>query len=158
MTIPLKKPKTSRSLTATLAIAFLVLSVAVLLIAGSVQIYLNFVTQQETIAGQQQLIAQDAANRVASFTREKFGELEAAVRFGNPAAASPEEQQRALDNLLGLEPAFRTLILLDPQEQELARVSRVSQAVAEQLAGQVERDLFTQVEQGNRYISSVYID
>jgi methyl-accepting chemotaxis protein len=159
MSRPLKNPKKiSRSLTATLAIAFLALSVAVLLIAGSIQMYLNFQTQQKIVAGQQQLIAQDAANTVASFIQEKFSNLESAIKFGNPAAVSKEEQLRALENLLGLELAFRNLVLLDPQGQELVKASRIFQSAAEQLADRVESDLLTQVKQGNRYIGSVYID
>jgi HAMP domain-containing protein len=84
--------------------------------------------------------------------------LESAIKFGNPAAVSKEEQLRALENLLGLELAFRNLVLLDPQGQELVKASRIFQSAAEQLADRVESDLLTQVKQGNRYIGSVYID
>ena len=158
MSMPVEKTKTSRSLTATLAIAFLALSVAVLLIASSIEMVFNFQTQQEAIAGKQQLIAQEAANTVSSFIQEKYGVLGTAVKFGDPSSASQEEQKRALEYLLGLDHAFRQLILLDAQDQELVKVSRISQAAAEQLMDRLESDLFTQVRQGNRYISSVYID
>ncbi len=156
--IKAEKPKTSRSLTATLAISFLALSVAVLLIASSLEIFFNFQTQQELVASKQQLIAQDAAKTVASFVQEKFGVLETAVKLGNPASVSRKEQKRVLENLLGLQPAFRQLVLLNPQEQELAKVSRLSQAASGQLADQAESDLFAQVKQGERYIGPVYID
>jgi methyl-accepting chemotaxis protein len=153
-----EKPKTSRSLTATLALAFLVLSVVVLFIAGSSQMYFNIQTQREIVAGEQQLIAQEAANTVASFIQEKFSLLEAAVSLGNPISAAQEEQKRVLENLLGLEPAFRHLVLLDSQEQELVKVTRLSQAAVEQLTDRAGSDLFAQVKQGSRYISSVYVD
>jgi GAF domain-containing protein/HAMP domain-containing protein len=158
MSMQEEKTKTSRSLTATLAIAFLALSVAVLLVASSIEMVFNFQTQQETIAGKQQLIAQEAANTVSSFIQEKYSVLGTAVKLGDPSSASQEEQKRALEYLLGLDRAFRQLILLDVQDQELVKVSRISQAAAEQLMGRLESDLFTQVRQGNRYISSVYID
>jgi GAF domain-containing protein/HAMP domain-containing protein len=158
MSMPVEKPKTSRSLMATLAIAFLALSVVVLFIAGSLQIYLYFQTQREIAAGQQQLIAQDAANTVTSFTQEKFSLLEAAVRFGHPAAASPAEQKQVLENLLGLEPAFRHLVLFDIQEQELIKVSRLSLSASRSLTDRVGTLLFAQVKQGDRYVGSVYVD
>jgi signal transduction histidine kinase len=158
MSMQVEKPKSSRSLTATLATAFLALSVAVLLIASSFQMYFNFQTQQEVVAGKQQLIAQDAANTVASFIQEKFSILEAAVRFGNPASAPPEEQKRILEHLMGLEPAFRHLVLLDSQEQELVEISRLSQAASGSLVDRAGSDLFSQVKQGNRYTGSVYLD
>ena len=107
MSMPVKEPKTSRSLTATLALAFLALSVVVLFIAGSSQMYFSIQTQREIVAGEQQLIAQEAANTVASFIQEKFSILETAVKFGNPMSAAQKEQKRVLENLLGLERAFR---------------------------------------------------
>lgn len=106
-----KKPRDSRSLAATLAIAFLTLSVAVLFIAGGLQIYLSILTQQEIIADKQQLIAQDAANAVTSFVQEKFGLLEAVVEFNDLPSSSREQQQIALGKLLRLDPAFHRLAL-----------------------------------------------
>lgn len=148
----------SYSLTSVLAIAFLALSVAVLLIASSFEIYLNFQTQREFVAGKQQLIARDAANTVASFIYEKFSVLEAAIKLGNPVSASRKDRQKVLQILLGLQPAFRHLVLLDSQAEELAKASRLSQAVSGKLIDRVEHDLFSQTQRGKRYIGSVYVD
>jgi GAF domain-containing protein/HAMP domain-containing protein len=158
MQMEVEKPKTSRSLAATLATAFLAFSVAVLLIASSFEMYTNFQTQREIVAGKQQLVAQDAANTVASFIQEKFSMLKAAAKLGNLVSVSQEEQKRVLGNLLGLQPAFRSLVLLDSQEQALVTVSRLSQAASGSLTDRAGSDLFAQVKQGNRYIGSVYID
>jgi GAF domain-containing protein len=153
-----EKSRTPRSLTATLATAFLVLSVVVLLLAGSIQMVFNFQAQQETVAGKQQLIAQGAADTVAGFIQEKFSVLETAAKLGDLTSASEEQQKRTLQDLLGLDRALRQLVLSNSQDQALAKVSRVSQAAAEQLVDRIESGLYTQVRQGNRYISSVYID
>jgi GAF domain-containing protein/HAMP domain-containing protein len=158
MSMQIKKPKTSRSLAATLTIAFLALSLAALLIANVSLFLLIGRAIQESVNSKQQLAAQEAANTVASFVQEKFGKLETAVKVGKPASASQEEQRNILGNLLGLDLAFRQLILLNSQDQELVKVSRISQAAAEQLIDRVESDLFTQVRQGNRYIGPVYVD
>ena len=64
-----KKPQAGRSLTTTLAIAFFALSVAVLLVSSSLQIFSNVQTQQETISSRQQLAAQDAALKVSNFVQ-----------------------------------------------------------------------------------------
>jgi signal transduction histidine kinase/putative methionine-R-sulfoxide reductase with GAF domain len=141
-----------------LATAFLALSVTVLLVASGSQIFFNIQAQQEAVASGQQLIAQEAANTVASFVEGKFGELEAAVRLGRPTSVAQEEQRNILSGLLGLDLAFRRLALLDSQEQELATASRLSQAAPGQLTDRVEGDVFAQVRQGNRYIGPVYID
>jgi GAF domain-containing protein len=158
MSMQVEKPRTSRNLTTTLAIAFLALSVATLLIANVSQVPFYGRAIQESVDSQQQLAAQEAANTVASFIQEKFSVLETASRIGDPTSTSQEEQESVLGNLLGLEPAFRQLVFLDAQEQELAIVSRLSRAASGQLTDQAESELFTQVRQGNRYISPVYVD
>ncbi len=148
----------SRSLTTTLAIAFLTLIVATLIIAGSFEIYFNFRAQREIVAGRQQLIAEEAGNTVAGFIQVKFSLLEAAVKLGNPASASRNNQKSILAKLLGLQPAFRQIVLLDSQGQEVVGVSRLSRAASGRITDRVGSDAFSQVEQGNRYIGSVYVD
>jgi hypothetical protein len=120
--------------------------------------YFNFQTQREAIASKQQLVAQDAAMAVASFIQEKYSVLEAAVKLGAPSSAPQEEQRRVLGNLLGLQPAFRHLALLDSEGQVLGEASRQSQAAAGSLTDRVAGDWFAQVRQGDRYVGTVYVD
>ncbi|MGA2914941.1 MAG: ATP-binding protein [Sedimentisphaerales bacterium] len=152
------KIKKFRSLTVTLAIAFLALSAVVLLIANSLQIYFNFKTQRHIIASQQQLVAKEAANTVKSFIQREFDMLRTAAGLGNLTAFSGQEQKLVLEKLLGLEPAFRQLVMFDSQEQELMRDSRLSSLLSIKLTGQKKSELFSQTNQGKMYISSVYID
>jgi two-component system sensor histidine kinase/response regulator len=159
----LSKPETKkrgrfRSLTVTLAIAFLALSAGVLLIASILDMYFNFRSQQNLVGAQQQLIAQDAANTVKAFIQRKFEILETANSIGDLAIASQEEQKLVLDKLLGLEPAFRQLILLNTQQQEIQRVGRLSKMALDQSIGQFESELFSKASEGEIYISPVYID
>ncbi len=147
-----------RSLTVTLAISFLALSAVVLLIATSLDMYFGFQNQADLVAAQQQLIAHEAADSVKGFIQEKFEVLETASSIGSLATASPEEQKLVMDKLMGLEPAFRQLILLNPQEEELQRVARVSNLALEEWTGQMERESFSETIKGQRYISPVYID
>jgi GAF domain-containing protein/HAMP domain-containing protein len=152
------KQKSPRSLAATLVTAFLALTLAALLIANlSVLLFFGRAIQ-ESVDSRQQLVAREAANTVATFVQEKFDELETTAKIGQPTSTSPEGQRDILGNLLGFVPAFRQLILFNAQDQDMARVSRISQAAAGQLATQIDPDLFFQVRQGNRYVSPVFID
>ncbi len=152
------KPKTSRSLATTFFIAFLALTFFTTLIASISILYFFVQAIQDSVNSKQQLTAKGAATTVASFMEEKFAELETTVKIGEPTLASEQEQRATLGNLLGLVPAFRQLILFDSQDQKLIHVSRLSQAASGQLEERMERDLFAQMRQGNRYISPIYVD
>ena len=156
--IKTKKTSKFRSLTVTLAISFLILSAVVLLIAIGLDMYFNFRSQQNLVIAQQRLIAQEAANSVKGFIQKKFEVLETANSIGNLAIASQEEQKLVMDKLLGLEPAFRQLILLNAQEREVQRVARVSKLALSQSIGQFESEFFSQASKGKTYVSPVYID
>jgi PAS domain S-box-containing protein len=158
MILKAKKRKVFRSLRVTLAIAFLALSAVVLLIASSLNMYFSFQNQQELITNEQRFIAQNAADTVKSFVQEKLSKLEATVHLGSLIDVHQEEQRLVLEKLLGLEPAFRQLVLLNAQEQELTRVSRLSNLISYGFIKRIGSATFSQVSQGKKYIGSVYID
>ena len=91
-----KKTKNLRSLTFTLAIAFLALSAGILSTSSGLNIYFRLQTQQKVIDSQQQLIAQEAADAVRDFILEKFSKLEEGVRLGDLGIAPQEEQELVL--------------------------------------------------------------
>lgn len=147
-----------RSLTVTLAVAFLTLIAAVLLIANSLQMYFNFRVQRDIITDRQQLIAQKAANTVKNFIQGKFDILKTAASLSDMTVSSLQEQKLILEKLLGREPAFRQLILFDAQKQELIRDSRLSNLLSLKLTEKVKGMLFSKTARKKIYISSVYID
>ncbi len=153
-----KKPSTPRSLSATLALGFLGLSVIVLLISGGLQAYSNLATQQEAVTDKLQLIAQEASQPVSSFIQEKFSILETAARLNNPMTMTQDKQQQMLGGLLGRDPAFRQVIVLNLQDQEIARASRLSQQAAGTLANQLSGEMLDQVRHGQQAISAVRVD
>jgi signal transduction histidine kinase/HAMP domain-containing protein len=153
-----EKNKRSRSLTLTLSIAFLSLIAASLLISGAIGTFFSFRAQQNIVFSQQQLIAQNAANKVTGFIQEKFSALETVARLVNPAVTSRKEQDRILNHLLGPHPAFRQLILLNAKKQKSVQVSRLSRVGSNELNDKIDNDLFTQVSRGKRFVSSVYVD
>ncbi len=153
-----KKTENFRSLTVTVAIAFLTLSAVVLVISSSLNMYSSFRNQRKIINGQQQHIARDAANTVEGFIREKFSMLEVVASRGNLVIIPQEEQKPVLEKLLGLEPVFRQLVLLNAQKEELLRVSRLSKLLSVQLMEYNKSELFSKVSQKETYISPIYID
>jgi anti-anti-sigma regulatory factor/HAMP domain-containing protein len=158
MKFPSKKPRAALGLTATLAIAFFTLSAVVLLLSSGLQMVTTVQTQREAIANKQQLIAREASRAVSTFIQEKFSVLATTVALTDLVTAPPKEQKQVLDSLLGPQPAFRQLVVLNARSQEVARSSRLSLVAAEGVSGQLKGDLLNQVKQTNRYISSVYID
>jgi PAS domain S-box-containing protein len=158
MNLEAKKVSTFRSLRTTLVIAFLALSVLILLITSGLNIYSNFQNQQKLIVNQQQLIAQNAANTVKGFIQEKLGILHRATVLGNLATAHMEEQKIFLERLLGKEISFRQIVLLNPQEQELLKVSRMSHLIKGQLTPQNIGKLFPQANREKTFIGPVYFD
>lgn len=152
-----KMPRAASSLVTTLAIAFLVLSVLVLVASGGLQLYSTIQSQQQSIASQQLLIAQEAASEVRGFIQDKFGVLEAASRVIDPVKATRTEQELVLQKMLGLEPSYRHLVLLDPNNQELAQASRFRET-SRNLTDRLDSEMLAQVQGGSRFVSPVYVD
>ncbi len=153
-----KKSLPAGSLTTTLAFAFAVLSVATLLVAGGLQLYSDLRTQQLIISNNQKLIAQGAAGTVSNFIQDKFKAMETVIWFSDPLSASSREQKQILESLLGLQQAFRQLVLLDNQNRELARASRLSRAASGELAERLESETLTRILRGKQQIGQVFID
>jgi putative methionine-R-sulfoxide reductase with GAF domain len=151
-------PHAPRSLSTTLAIAFAALSVAILLISSVLQAFSNLATQQEAVAGKLQLLAQEASQPVSSFIQNKFSTMETTARVTNLMKMTLDEQQQTLDSLLGRDPAFRQVVVLNPQYQEIAKASRLSQQATRPLAEQLSGDMLAQVQQGKQTISAVHVD
>ncbi len=151
------KSRTPRSLAATLTASFVTLSIVVLLISSSIQIYSNVRTQQALIAAQQQVVAHQAGDVVAAFFERRFAVLETAAKAGNLVYASGIPKN-LLGRLLGMDPAIRQAALLDWRGREMAAVSRVSQTVYGSLVQRAGSDVLSRVQEEGRYISPVYVD
>ena len=153
-----EKRKTRRSLTSTLSLAFLGVSVVVLLIATISQLFFNLQFQQEAVYSRLSLAAQEAASEVGNFTQQQFGVLESAGVFGDLVSTSREQQKWTLEHALGYQPAFRRLAFLDLKGKELAAASRLPQGRAAPLANEIDSELLEQANLGKRYVGPVYVD
>ncbi len=153
-----RKNKKFRSLTSTLTAAFLGLSAIVLFITSSISMYSNFKNNRNIIAGQQQLIAREAADTVKVFIQEKIRVLSVAAYIGNFENSTATEWSITLSRLLGMEPSFRHLTLLNPQQQELYTLSRTSNQTLTKLTPEVKEEIRKQLSAGKTYVGAVYID
>lgn len=145
-------------LSATLAIAFFSLSLVVLIISTGLQVYSNVTSQRESLASKQQMIAQETASTVTAYIQDKINFLNAASRLTRPFDGSRETQERIVNSMLGIQPEFRQVILLDNQGQQIAWTSRLSQSASGNLADILLPETIAKIEKGTEYISPVYID
>ncbi len=152
------RTKNPRSVTVTMALAFFTLSAIALLISGTLQVIWSVRAQEDIVLRGQQLIAQDAAKTVSAFVEEKLGAMETSVRVADVAAADPASRTLLVESLLGMQPSFRQLVLLDLEGRILAWTSRLSQQASRNFQGRVAREGFTLLHKGSPYYSPVYVD
>ncbi len=158
MKIPVSDHQNPKTLTFTIALAFISLSVVVLLISGGMHLFSHIRTHRLVISNTQQHIAQDAANQVCNYIKNKFDMLETAVWLRDPMQVSRYEQKQFLESMLGIQPAFRQMALLTREGNPLSRVSRLPQTASGWPTGQLPPDALSLILQRKHYISPVYID
>jgi signal transduction histidine kinase len=148
----------TRGLSGILASTFFALSVLTLLFSGGMLLFLNIRTQQQTIASQQQSIAQAAAGKVSSFVQEKFTALMTAVSTAELSTSAPAERKQSLEGLMSRQPAFRQAAWLDAENREVSMVSRTSRIASGSLTDRLDTDAETLIRQNQNYISPIYFD
>src|SRR5512145_3287675 len=107
------KSRPPRSLAFILTVFLVIFTIATVSVSLVIQYILAQRTLTTSVTNQQQAVAQDAGGTVANSIQEKFSVLETAAEFGNPGTANAAARQIVLDNLLGLQPAFRQLAILN---------------------------------------------
>jgi PAS domain S-box-containing protein len=152
------KKRKFRSLTVTLAIAFIALSLTIVLITTVLQGYSNFQNQQKAISYEQKLIAQGAADTVKNLVTDRVNKLYGTAYLSGIATARQEQQKATLDKLLHFDPAYRQVILFNASGEELARSSRISRAESNQIPDPIRAGIFADTILGKTYIGPVYID
>jgi methyl-accepting chemotaxis protein len=150
--------KTTNSLTITLALTFLILCTFILFFIVSFEIYFQYTTQKNVISGQQQVVAQDAANTVKNFIQNKIIILQTTAAFSNLSSATNVQLKLNLEKLLGKETSFRQLVLFNKTGTVQTKVTRLSSFEPSQLEKAIGNDFLPNVQKGELYISPVYFD
>jgi PAS domain S-box-containing protein len=153
-----ERKKKFRSLMVTLIIAFLGLNAVLLLTTSSSLIFFNFQTEKNLIEYHQKLIAQNAANTSKHFILHKIETLNDGIKLTNLATIKKKDQKICVEKFLGLERSFRQIILLDFENQEILRVTRLSKIISKKLIIKKDNELFSYTRKSKLYISSIYID
>ena len=151
-------PRPARSLTTILTLSFLGLSALVLFLSTAIQLALTAQAQQRELEERQLLIAENAGSSVNDFIEKKFSALTIATSLSTPVEASASEQTSLLDGLLGLEPAFRQIAILDGQGKLLQSTSRVTITLSSQFEKQIKQGAASLAQGSERYLSEVYVD
>ncbi len=152
-----QKLRPGHSLTRTLAVALFSVSGIALLLSSGMELVASIESRQQVISNNQQLIARDTAKTVSGFVQTKFSLLETTVWLVDLNVASPANQRELLDRLLGLEPAFRQLYLLDAQDRLAAQASRLDFS-RQQSLDRLDGEALALVRQKKRFVSPVFID
>lgn len=152
-----KLPQSSRSFSASLAIAFFVLCLVAILLSGAL-LYFSLRTQQDSVSTNLKLVANDAALAVKGFFQEKFASLETFATLITPGTATGDQNTLYVQSLLGQQAAFRRVALIDVQAHKIASASRLSGTAETAMFNRIDPAATAQLKQGNRFVSSVYLD
>jgi methyl-accepting chemotaxis protein len=152
-----EKGRKSMSLSRTLTIAFLLLSVVVLVITGVIQIFSYSQTQRESFSEKLSLIGRNAAETVSNYIAEKFSLIDQAGEFSFLQGNTNDKRQQIFNTLIGMQPAIRHLVLINPEGRPLFTVSRLSKTAASQYTNKIGSET-TVLKSIDRYISPVEID
>jgi len=160
MAVEVNSKKSSRTagLATTLATAFVILSLVLLLLASIFQLALNLQAQQGKVAAEQRVIASEAALEVSDFVERTSNTLESTAKVGSRFVDTVEEQRSLLEVLLNIAPTIREASWLDDRGQEIVKVSRLAVVTEDDLINRANSDLFIQTSQDQRYLSSVFVD
>ena len=144
------------TLTATLVIAFFCISTVILIVSSGSELYFNFQTQQKIVVTEERIVSQDTAAKVQEFVGDKFTALQTTAGVIDLSAATSDAQSAVIGKLLGRDPSFRSLFLLDTQGNELGVISRIA-APAIPTKEQAS-EMFSQIQTAGSYIGPVYFD
>lgn len=148
----------SQSLATMLALALIGLSVVAMAFTAGPQLVTAVQAQEDALASEQQLAAMEAATAVHDYTEQRFRMLAIAGRVSNLATAQQATQIEVLQRLLGIEPSFMQLAIIDPDGRPVVTVARLASNAPFAIQPDQLSELLNQTGQGNEYISQIGID
>jgi PAS domain S-box-containing protein len=154
----MKKDGSGPGLATALSVYYVLFTVVALLVFGGMLLALYVKSHKAVISEKQRYIAQDAARTVSDFIREKTDILSAMLRMDDPMKLTDEKKIRYLDGLLGIQPPFRRLVLLDAGNRIVTQVSRFSAQASAQFIERLEKHPLSRDALQNISVSPVYFD
>lgn len=146
-----------RSLKFTLSLAFIGLCLLVELVTTGMGLYANYVVQKQSIAREQQYVAENAARVVENYLKEKVERLATVAQVGRVFDVAGDKQKIVLSELLGMDPAVRTVVLFDENFNEVNREARLANSIMNEAKVRALREGFGATH-NNYSVSQVYFD
>lgn len=147
-----------KSLSTTLSIAFITVSGIILLGNSAINTYINYNSNCELVENQQHIIADEAVKQVRNYIHKKIDMMSSIVLVSDLTEEDVESQKRIMSRLLNVDSSFRQLALLNHQGNEVSRISRLASSLDGQLTEENTKELFSNIDTKDFYISSVFID
>lgn len=153
-----QETRRTRRMATTLSVAFALVSTFVVLVTQTLQLSFSLRYQEAVLNSRLLVIAQEAGKTVSNFIEDQFNMLETATNLSDLTLIPDQERKIVLESLLGLQPAFRQFVILDPQGRQVAEASRLAQSSSGKIFNLLTNEMLVQVQEGQRYISPIYID
>ncbi|MBN2737262.1 MAG: methyl-accepting chemotaxis protein [Spirochaetales bacterium] len=150
--------KQAFSLTIIIAIAFIALTGTALLISSVFQLASFSKTERESIIDKQILIAKDASRTVSDYISAKIDSIRNVMRAIHMAEASRALNEQTINSLLGLDLAYRQIVILDTNGATNLRASRIPLDKAEEITRSYISDLMSTESENDINYTAVYID
>lgn len=150
----MKKKKNFKTLAATIATAFLSVTLLSLIVSVTLQSGLSFLFQKELIGDYQELLALRAADQIKNNFDEHFLALQE-ISNTNNLTKTAEDRQFQFSKVFGRDGAIRQIFLLNESGEMTDAISKMSNA-KNQLGVYKERIIAATANE-QRYISPVYI-
>ncbi len=141
-----------------LTLAFIGLSIGPLLLVGIILAWQSFITQKQQALNLQREVAQHVAFQVKAFLDGLENELHLVNQVQGLQKLDPDKQRNILAELLSYEDAFESLVLLDSQGREQARVARSSVSLIKPDTRATLDEFVIPRTTGQTYYSPVYFD
>ncbi|MBN2737260.1 MAG: methyl-accepting chemotaxis protein [Spirochaetales bacterium] len=146
------------SLTIILAITFFLLAAVALFISSALQLASYSDTVRISIEAKQEAIAQEAANTVSAFFRERINAIQSIIKINNLAELDKDSMEDLASSILGSDLAYRQILILGIDGEDLERAARISLYTAETITNIYESDLINNTSKNHIAYSEVYID
>ncbi|HHX18688.1 MAG TPA: methyl-accepting chemotaxis protein [Clostridium sp.] len=147
-----------KSLSTTLSIAFIAVSGIILIGISAINTYINYNSNCKLVENQQHIIADEAVKQVRNYIHKKIDMMSSVVLVSDLTEEDIESQKQIMSRLLNVDNSFRQLALLNNQGDEVSRISRLASSLEGQLTEQNTKELFSNMDTKDFYISSVFID
>lgn len=147
-----------RSIRAQATVLAFVVAIVPLIVVGGIIAQRSFSTLEDEAVIAQQQEAEIATEQITAFLTERENQLQWLSEVRGLATLPLEEQTALLQSLLAFETTYREMALLNPEGEEVIRLSRREIFLPDDLGERSDAVEFQEALMGSLYVSDVQID